>query len=328
MDPAAALAFERAFAAARRAGLNPHISSGWRSKRAHEVLFDRAVAKYGSPAKAMRWVLPPDKSAHVRGMPLMSRRGRRPLGWSATARGTDCAAATTTNGGTSSTSGRPPARRGCPRRPDDKRWGLCIDQGRDHPPFEPRPQPSLRGPGLAGPSAPVAAARAGSRGQLRPSLLARATPDRAPTRCTYPKRSDDLRGGVRSAGRTPRSHRRDVPAAVPGTRPSAASGALSVSGNHPRVVVRIRLRRPSRRRRRGVDRLASLLRRVLGHIGFSGGNDLTVAGLEMEPVLPGPVRIDLELPLPSSELRKRRSRHDRGWLSPVGAPLTYGRRRR
>ena len=67
MDPAAAQAFERAFAAARRAGLSPYISSGWRSKRSQQILFDRAVAKYGSPAKAMRWVLPPNKSAHVKG---------------------------------------------------------------------------------------------------------------------------------------------------------------------------------------------------------------------------------------------------------------------
>jgi LAS superfamily LD-carboxypeptidase LdcB len=67
MDPAAARAFERAFAAARRAGLRPYISSGWRSKHFQQILFDRAVAKYGSRAKAMRWVLPPNNSAHVKG---------------------------------------------------------------------------------------------------------------------------------------------------------------------------------------------------------------------------------------------------------------------
>jgi zinc D-Ala-D-Ala carboxypeptidase len=67
MDPAAARAFARAFAAARRAGLRPYINSGWRSKRFQQVLFDRAIAKYGSRTKAMRWVLPPNKSAHVKG---------------------------------------------------------------------------------------------------------------------------------------------------------------------------------------------------------------------------------------------------------------------
>jgi D-alanyl-D-alanine carboxypeptidase len=67
MNPAAARAFERAFAAARQAGLSPYISSGWRSKRFQQILFDRAVARYGSRAKAMRWVLPPNKSAHVKG---------------------------------------------------------------------------------------------------------------------------------------------------------------------------------------------------------------------------------------------------------------------
>jgi hypothetical protein len=67
MRPAAARAFDRAFAAARRAGLSPHILSAWRSKRRQQILFDRAVAKYGSSAKAMRRVLPPNKSAHVKG---------------------------------------------------------------------------------------------------------------------------------------------------------------------------------------------------------------------------------------------------------------------
>jgi hypothetical protein len=67
MQPAAARAFDRAFGAARRAGLSPYIRSGWRSQRLQQILFDRAVAKYGSRAKAMRWVLPPNKSAHVKG---------------------------------------------------------------------------------------------------------------------------------------------------------------------------------------------------------------------------------------------------------------------
>ena len=67
MGSDAGKAFERAFAAARRAGLSPRIRSAWRSERRQQILFDRAIAKYGSRKKAMRRVLPPNKSAHVKG---------------------------------------------------------------------------------------------------------------------------------------------------------------------------------------------------------------------------------------------------------------------
>ena len=67
MQPAAAAAFEAAFAGAKAAGLSPQIKSAWRSERWQQVLFDRAVTKYGSTAEAARWVLPPLASAHVKG---------------------------------------------------------------------------------------------------------------------------------------------------------------------------------------------------------------------------------------------------------------------
>lgn len=67
MQPAAAAAFEAAFAGAKTAGLSPQIKSAWRSERWQQVLFDRAVTKYGSAAEAARWVLPPLASAHVKG---------------------------------------------------------------------------------------------------------------------------------------------------------------------------------------------------------------------------------------------------------------------
>ena len=67
MQPSAARAFGRAFAAARADGLSPQIRSAWRSRAYQQVLFDRAVATYGSAAEAGRWVLAPSRSAHVKG---------------------------------------------------------------------------------------------------------------------------------------------------------------------------------------------------------------------------------------------------------------------
>jgi hypothetical protein len=67
MQPSAARAFDRAFAAARADGLHPQVRSAWRSHAYQQVLFDRAVATYGSAAEAGTWVLAPSRSAHVKG---------------------------------------------------------------------------------------------------------------------------------------------------------------------------------------------------------------------------------------------------------------------
>jgi hypothetical protein len=67
MQPAAAAAFKRAFADARADGLTPQIRSAWRSAEWQQILFDRAVTRYGSRAEASKWVLSPAKSAHVKG---------------------------------------------------------------------------------------------------------------------------------------------------------------------------------------------------------------------------------------------------------------------
>jgi len=53
--------------AARRDGVELRVTSGWRSAEHQRRLYDAAVAKYGSPSLARRWVLPPEESAHVRG---------------------------------------------------------------------------------------------------------------------------------------------------------------------------------------------------------------------------------------------------------------------
>lgn len=67
MQVSAAAAFERAFDDARASGLAPEIRSAWRSERWQQVLFDRAVTRYGSTTEAAKWVLAPERSAHVKG---------------------------------------------------------------------------------------------------------------------------------------------------------------------------------------------------------------------------------------------------------------------
>lgn len=67
LTPAMARAINRAIAAAAAAGVELRVTSGWRSRAKQQRLYDEAVAKYGSPAKARRWVLPPEESEHVNG---------------------------------------------------------------------------------------------------------------------------------------------------------------------------------------------------------------------------------------------------------------------
>jgi zinc D-Ala-D-Ala carboxypeptidase len=68
MTPGARQAFSSAFAAARSAGLQPVVRSGWRDAATQQRLFDDAVRRYGSRDKALDWVLPPERSSHVRGI--------------------------------------------------------------------------------------------------------------------------------------------------------------------------------------------------------------------------------------------------------------------
>lgn len=56
-----------AIEAARRDGVELRVSSGRRTAAHQRRLYEEAIAKYGSPAAARRWVLPPEESAHVRG---------------------------------------------------------------------------------------------------------------------------------------------------------------------------------------------------------------------------------------------------------------------
>lgn len=67
LSPALRRSVERAIAAAREAGVELRVTSGWRSRDHQQRLYEAAVAKYGSAAAARRWVLPPGESAHVLG---------------------------------------------------------------------------------------------------------------------------------------------------------------------------------------------------------------------------------------------------------------------
>ena len=53
--------------AARDAGVELWVTSGWRSAAYQQELLDEAVARYGSLGEALRFVATPDTSAHVTG---------------------------------------------------------------------------------------------------------------------------------------------------------------------------------------------------------------------------------------------------------------------
>lgn len=68
LDPRLRRAVERATAAASEHGVELHVTSGWRSAARQQQLYEQAIAKYGTPARARRWVLPPEQSQHVAGL--------------------------------------------------------------------------------------------------------------------------------------------------------------------------------------------------------------------------------------------------------------------
>lgn len=67
LDPVLSTAYAQASAAARADGIPLHITSGARTPARQQQLWDEAIATYGSPAQARRWVLPPSESTHVGG---------------------------------------------------------------------------------------------------------------------------------------------------------------------------------------------------------------------------------------------------------------------
>jgi zinc D-Ala-D-Ala carboxypeptidase len=67
LDPALRGALRRAATDAAGDGVDVLVNSGWRSPAYQERLLRAAVSKYGTAAKAARWVGTPKTSAHVSG---------------------------------------------------------------------------------------------------------------------------------------------------------------------------------------------------------------------------------------------------------------------
>jgi D-alanyl-D-alanine carboxypeptidase len=67
LDPALLGALRDAAADAANGGIDFVVDSGWRSPGYQEHLLQQAVSKYGSEAKAARWVATPNTSPHVSG---------------------------------------------------------------------------------------------------------------------------------------------------------------------------------------------------------------------------------------------------------------------
>jgi hypothetical protein len=67
LDPDLISALRRAATDAAVDGIEFDVRSGWRSAAYQEQLFRDAVAEYGSPSAAARWVATPNTSAHVSG---------------------------------------------------------------------------------------------------------------------------------------------------------------------------------------------------------------------------------------------------------------------
>ena len=70
LDPDLAQRFADAQAAAAAEGVTLTLTSGWRSADEQQRLVDDAIATYGSAEEAHRWVLPPERSAHVAGLAI------------------------------------------------------------------------------------------------------------------------------------------------------------------------------------------------------------------------------------------------------------------
>jgi hypothetical protein len=70
LDPGLVDAFVRAQALADEAGHELTITSGYRTADEQAALLEAEVEERGSLAEAMRWVFPPDRSMHVRGLAI------------------------------------------------------------------------------------------------------------------------------------------------------------------------------------------------------------------------------------------------------------------
>lgn len=67
LDPVFLHALRQAATVARGDGVRFEVTSGWRSEKYQQQLFDQAISTYGSPTKASRWVAHPGTSVHESG---------------------------------------------------------------------------------------------------------------------------------------------------------------------------------------------------------------------------------------------------------------------
>lgn len=67
LDPVLATSYQQASNAARAQGVPLWITSGKRTHAEQRQMWRDAIATYGSPEAARRWVLPPEQSSHVHG---------------------------------------------------------------------------------------------------------------------------------------------------------------------------------------------------------------------------------------------------------------------
>jgi D-alanyl-D-alanine dipeptidase len=72
--------FKAAYLAAKQEGVNLFITSGFRSLARQEVLFEKAVDKYGNESEAAKWVLPAPYSHHPQGLALDINYPGDPIG--------------------------------------------------------------------------------------------------------------------------------------------------------------------------------------------------------------------------------------------------------
>jgi len=70
LDPELARRFAEAQAAAAADGVELTLTSGSRTAAEQQDLVAKAIARYGSEAKAHAWVLPPETSEHVKGLAI------------------------------------------------------------------------------------------------------------------------------------------------------------------------------------------------------------------------------------------------------------------
>lgn len=68
LDPTFAAGVYEMTQAAHAAGIPLQITSAYRSPELQAQLYERAIAKYGSPEAARKWVAPPGRSQHNHGL--------------------------------------------------------------------------------------------------------------------------------------------------------------------------------------------------------------------------------------------------------------------